>query len=195
MNIRSLRNGAIVVATLGALTGLGTMVASASTRTDAAATGGNVAAPAGNAAEQRGDEPGRDADPNESPSPFDPSPSPSTDQNVGATDNCVAVRVINAQQSGDAQLCTTVQRTGQRIDRVRVSLDAPDGACRDSVTLRLTTGQNGRALTDTASCAGNNPATATFTPDQQVTDGSLICGELVADNRFEAAQACVRIAA
>jgi len=203
MNIRSLRNGAIVAATLGALTGLGTMVASASTGPGAAAGGNaaqqrdNGADQRGNGADQRGNETDRPVDPNQSPVPFDPSASPTAPaaQDAGATNACVAVRAIDPQLTGDAQLCTTVQRTGLRIDQVRVSLAAPAGDCVGTVTLRLNTGQNGGGLTDTASCTGNAPATAVFTPSQQVTNGSRVCGELVADNRFEAAQACVTIAA
>lgn len=199
MNVRSLRNGAIVVATLGALTGLGTMVASASTRPGAggnAAAQGNQADPGGNQADQRDNQ--ADQRGNVSPSPFDPDVSPSPfDPNASQaagnanTNACVAVRLVNTQQNDDAQLCTTVQRAGQ----VRVSLTAPAGVCQDTVTLRLATQQGGGALTEAANCAGNGSATATFTLGQQATNGSTVCGSVVADNRFAAAQACVRIAA
>jgi len=216
MNKRSLRNGAIVVITLGALTGVGTMVASASTRTN------DAAAPAGNSAAQRGDDaaaPDNNNDPNDnandpnndpndnndddatrpfdpdaSPSPFDPnvSPSPVDPDQAAANANansCVAVQVINVQANDGAQLCTTVQG-----NRVQVRLTAPGGECQGTVTLQLTTAQ-GAPQTDTVPCAGNDSATATFTADQQVADGSQICGVLAADQRFATARACVRAAA
>ena len=207
MNKRSLRNGAIVVITLGALTGVGTMVASAGTGAN------NAAAPAGNSAAQRGNDaaaPGNNDnindndqpfDPNVSPSPFDPDVSPSPfdpdadpnaldpDQAAANANSCVAVQLINVQDNDDGQLCTTLQG-----NRVQVRLTAPDGACQDTVTLQLTTPQ-GANLTDTVPCAGNDSATATFTPGQQLADGSLICGVLAADRRFASARACVRAAA
>ena len=211
MNRCSLRNGAVVVVTLGALTGVGTMVANASTRTDAGAAGGNAAggnAAGGNAAGQRGDDPnGNDANgplnPGQSPSPFDPRPSASAfdpNQNAGSTNACTAVQVLNTQQNGDAQLCTTVQSTGLRVNVVRVSLTVPAGACQGNVTLQATMQQGNNqqgagALTDTVNCDGTGRAVATFNPGQQVANGSQICGTLVADNRLAAARACVRIAA
>ena len=187
MNRRSLRNGAVVVVTLGALTGVGTMVANASTRTDSAAAGGNTAG--GNTAGQRGDDANGPLNPGQSPSPFDPRPSA-----------CTAVQVLNTQQNGDAQLCTTVQSTGLRVNVVRVSLTVPAGACQGNVTLQATmqqgnNQQGARALTDTVNCDGTGRAVATFNPGQQVANGSQICGTLVADNRLAAARACVRIAA
>ena len=209
MKRRSLRNGVIVVITLGALTGVGTMVASASTRTnDSAAQGGNSAGQRGNDADRQADQNGaadqngvdqngaqRPFDPDASPSPslFDPDVDPDFDQDQADADTnaCVAVQLRNAQGNDDARLCTTVQRTGQRVDRIRVSLTAA-GECQGNVTLQATTGQ-GQALTDTVPCA--DPATATFSPGREVADGSQVCGVLAADDRFAAARACVRIAA
>ncbi|RSM58060.1 hypothetical protein DMB66_30650 [Actinoplanes sp. ATCC 53533] len=200
MKKRSLRNGVIVVITLGALTGVGTMVASAGTRTDdGAATGGNSAEQRGDDADRQAGRNGaadpngtqRPADPDASPSPFDPDADPNVDADRAAADTsaCVAVQVRDAQGDDEARLCTTVRRTGLRVDRVRVSLTSP-GDCRGSVTLRATT-QQGSALTDTVPCA--DPATATFTPRRNVADGSQVCGVLAADDRFGTARACVRV--
>ena len=190
MKRRSLRNGAVVVVTLGTLTGVGTMVASASTR-----PGAVTASPGGRAGQGRSTT-ARPVDP--SRSPFDPTAGPSSPGpagSAGSTNACVAVRTIGGQQTGDAQLCTTVRRTGLRVDEVRVSLTVPAGECRDSVTLGVTTQQGGAADTQVVACAGTDRATATFTPDRQVADGSQVCGTLLADDRFAAAQACVRAAA
>ena len=242
MKRRSLRNGAIVVVTLGALTAVGTMVASASTSPGAANAGTvNAGAQAGQPGSQT------DGPANATRSPSDPS-SRGSDQTATSTNACVAVRVIdaqtgnaqtgnaqtgntqtgntqtgntqtgntqtgntqtgntqtgntqtgnaqtgNAQQTGDGQLCTTVQGAGAGVDQVRVSLTVPAGDCRDSVTLGVTSRQGGGALTQTASCTGTDRATATFT--RQVANGSQVCGTLVADDRFAAAQACVQAAA
>lgn len=206
MNKRSLRNGAIVVITLGALTGVGTMVASAGTGTnDAAAVGGNQADQRGNDAAAPGnnndnindnDDDARPFDPNVSPSPFDPDADPNgldpdqvnPDQAAANANSCVAVQVINVQGNDDGQLCTTVQG-----NRVQVRLTAPDGSCQGNVTLQLTS--QGANLTDTVPCAGNGSATATFTPGRQLADGSQVCGVLAADNRFAGARACARVTA
>jgi len=200
MNRRSLRNGAVVAITLGALTGVGTMVANASTRTDAGAAGGSAAGQRGN--DPNGDDANGPLNPGQSPSPFDPRPSASAsspNQDAGSTNACTAVQVLNTQQNGDAQLCTTVQSTGLRVNVVRVSLTVPAGACQGNVTLQATMQQGNNqqgtgALTDTVNCDGTGRTVATFNPGQQVANGSQICGTLVAGNRLAAARACVRIA-
>ena len=201
MKRSSLRNAAVVVITLGALTAVGTMVASASTRPAGATTAPGAA---GNQAGQQG---------GQTAGPFDPTATPSSPDPTGAADSsnaCVAVQIIaaqngaqqngnqqntGAQQNADAQLCTTVELTGQRIDQVRVTLTVPAGDCRDGATLGFTTGQAGDAVTQFAACADTTRATAAFTPDRQVTGGSQVCGTIAADDRFAAAQACVRAAA
>ena len=196
MKKRSLRNGAVMVIALGALTGVGTMVASASTR-PSTTTVANGGAPAGSQAGQRGSttagQPGSTTD-----GPLDPSTTAPSDDRSAATGDlnaCVPVQATDAQQNGDARLCTTVERTGQRVGQVRVSLSVPAGECRDGVTLGVTTQQAGAARTQFAACTGTDGATATFALGQEVATGSQVCGILADDDRFTAAQACVRIAA
>jgi len=195
MKRRSLRNGVIVVITLGALTGVGTMVASASTRTEgAAARGGNAAAERDNDADRQADQNGTQLpfDPDATPSPVDPDGGPAgsdQDRAAASINECVTVQARNPQGDDDARLCTTVQRTGMRVDRIRVSLTAP-GECRGNVTLQATT-QQGGAMTDTVPCA--DPATVTFAPGREVADGSQVCGVLAADTRFATARACVKV--
>jgi hypothetical protein len=112
---------------------------------------------------------------------------------VAGNNACVDVQVADVQQNG-GQLCTAVEADGQRVTGVRVTLTVPDGACQGDVTLQASTDQ-GNVQTRTVNCAGTDRATATFGTDQQAADGSLICGILAGDDRFETARACVRVGA
>lgn len=175
MTRRSLRNGAIVVITLAALTGVGTMVASASTR------GGDTA---GTAAQQRGNAADPNAADRDGDGQRDADGPDDADRQAANGNACVAVRVINPQDDDDARLCTTVQGT-----RVRVSLTAPSGECRNSVTLQLL----GTDQDDVVSCADTGATTATFALGRQVANGTQVCGALAANADFAAARACVRV--
>lgn len=188
MKRRSLRNGAVMVVALGALTGVGTMVANASTRpgTDTVANGRGAA---GNQAGQPGDTTTGPLDPSTTAPSDDPSPA------TGDLNACVPVQAKGNQQNGNLQLCTTVESTGLRVGQVRVSLTVPAGGCRDGVTLGVTTQQAGNPRTQFAACTDTGGATATFTLGQQVATGSQVCGVLADDDQFTAAQACVQLTA
>jgi len=195
MDKRKLRNGAIVVVTLGVLSGLGTMVASAATGPGGAPSG-NVAQPGNNPAGPL--DPSNSPtplDPSNSPTPFDPSASPSSPapSDVGGDINsCVAVQLADQRDGG--RLCTTVRRTGLRVDQTRVTLTVPAGACQGDISFHLDAGQ-GSTQNQNIACAGTDHAVATFDVGQDVATGTLICGSIDATAEFAAARSCVRVTA
>ena len=195
MDKRKLRNGAIVVVTLGVLSGLGTMVASAATRPGGAPSG-NVAQPGNNPAGPLDPSISPTAlDPSNSPTPFDPSAGPSSPAptDVDADLNsCVAVQPAGQQDGG--RLCTTVRRTGLRVDQARVTLTVPAGACQGDISFHLDAGQDGTQNQNVA-CDGTDQAAATFTVGRDVTNGTLLCGSVDGTAEFAAARSCVRVTA
>jgi hypothetical protein len=110
--------------------------------------------------------------------------------------------VYHAQSEGDdaiGELCAVLDRTGQRVDRVSVTLTARRSACDDAVSLSVSsTGRSGDlSRTDKVDCIADR-AEATFDIGQVFEVGAEICGSLPDDapyDRFRPARACVTVPA
>lgn len=176
MKKNTVRNGAIVIAVLGVMGGIGTMAANAGTTpatTTSASTATATQDPAGRSTQAE----------DQTAASANAAAAPMT--------SCVAVKVKKTGRN-DAKLCATVQRDGLRVNKLQITLTTPAKVCTGKVTLGATT-DRGAAITRATACTGGNRSTTTLTVNRTVAGNSQVCGTLTANARLTAAKACIRV--
>jgi len=163
MRRRTLGNGAIIAASLLALTGLGVAIANAATN------GGDPAATASASA------------------------SPSASSGSGGSECAEVFLTTKPAGDSVGKLCTTVDADGTSLSGVTVTFTASStcsGTVMLRVSGVDSSGAEFGKVEKVACSSGT--ATASFTPASTIASDTFVCGTLLAD-KYTAAQACVAV--
>ncbi|HKS98805.1 MAG TPA: hypothetical protein VJT31_04675 [Rugosimonospora sp.] len=187
MRKTSLRNGAIVAASLAALLGVGTAIASAGTSSSVVTAIATASS-----------SPGSSASPAPTGSPLPSATataSPTASSSSSGNSQCSNVYAAKAP-AGDAvgKLCTVVTASGTTISKVVVTFTA-SSTCSGDVTLKVSGVDSSDAefgKVSTVACSSGT-ASASFEPVSQVASGTDICGMLFTLDTYTAGEACVPI--